>query len=157
MASDFGVSEALRRIEHLIRVGTVEEFDGGKAAVRVRWGPDDDSVSDWLPIVQLGSKDVTIWAPPVVGSQVTVLSEGGDTARGLVMPGPYAGNAPDDRGEAVRLTMPGLDLEIAGGVATVTVSTAKFVGNVEVDGDLKVTGSTDLTSTKINGIEQAGN
>lgn len=136
MPSDFALSEALRRLEHLIKVGTVEDFDGGKAAVRVRWGPDADAVSGWLPIIQLGSKDVRIWAPPVVGSQVVVLSEGGDTARGMVMPGPYSGNAPDDRGEAVRVTMPGLDLEISGGVATLTVSTVHFSGDVIVDGDV---------------------
>jgi len=128
------VSDLSQRLNRMVIVGTVEELDGAAALVKVRFGP--EAVSDWLPIVQLGSKDVSIWAPPMRGTQVIVLSPGGDTTKGLVMPGPYSGNAPDNRADAVRITMPGCDIDISGGEAKVTVATARFSGDVIVDGDV---------------------
>lgn len=147
------IADLQRRLNRMVIVGTVEELDGARAMVRVRFGP--EAVSDWLPIVQLGSKDVAIWAPPMEGSQVVVVSPGGDTTKGLVMPGPYSGNAPDARGDAVRLTMPGCDIAISGGVATVTVATAKFSGDVIVDGDV-IAGGVSLRTHTHGGVIPGG-
>lgn len=138
--NDFAMSEAVRRIEQMVRVATVEEIDGPGGTVKVRWGPGDDAVSDWLHMAQLGSKDVRIWVPQTVGSQVMVLSPGGDTTKGIVMPGPWAGNAPDDRPESLRLTMPGLDLEVVDGKAKLTISDVEFTGNIKVGGDAEIGG-----------------
>lgn len=138
--SDFALSDTMRRVEQVVKIATVAEINGPNGAVKVRWGPGDDAVSDWLQMGQLGSKDVRIWVPQTVGSQVIVLSEGGDTAKGIVMPGPWAGNAPDDRPESLRITMPGLDLEVADGKVTFTAADVEFSGNIKVVGDAEIGG-----------------
>lgn len=147
------VSELMRVVERMVIIATVLELDPVTARVRVSLGPGVPSA--WLPFAQLGSKDVRIWVPPVVGSQVVVFSPGGNTARGIVFPGPYDGSAPDDRAETIRLSMPGLDLVVAGGVATVEVSTLQVNGNVIVDGDVVASG-VSLVSHTHGGVQSGG-
>jgi phage baseplate assembly protein gpV len=131
--SAFEIAQLAQAIERVVMVGTVTEIDAPAARVRVSLGT--DAVSDWLPFVQFGSATVRVWIPPVVGSQVTVFSPGGDTTRGLVFPGPFDGSAPDDRTEAVRISMPGVDLELVGGVLRV------LAGSIDVpNGDVVASG-----------------
>ena len=136
--SGLALSEIMRVIERIVIIGTVVEFDPAAARARVSLGP--GVTSGWLAIAQMGSKDVRLWIPPVVGSQVLVLSPGGDTARGVVYPGPYDGVAPDDRASSVRLSMPGVDIAVNEGVATVSLTTMNVTGNIVVDGDVIASG-----------------
>jgi len=136
--SNLALSEVMRIVERMVIIGTVVEFDPAVAKARVSLGA--GVVSGWLAIAQMGSKDVRIWVPLVVGSQVVVFSPGGDTARGIVYPGPYDGAAPDDRDSSIRLSMPGVDIAVNGGVATVSLTTMKVTGNIIVDGDVIASG-----------------
>lgn len=134
----FGEQEALRKIERMVIVATVVDLDTAATKARVEIAP--GVISNWLSFIQLGSKDVRIWCPPVIGSQVVVLSPGGDTANGLILPGPYEGAAPDNRAASMRVTMPGIDIQMIAGVATVTLTTAHITGDVVIDGALRLTG-----------------
>ena len=136
--SSLALSEIMRVIERIVIIGTVVEFDPATARARVALGP--GVISGWLAIAQMGSKDVRLWIPPVVGSQVVVFSPGGDTARGVVYPGPYDGAAPDDRASSVRLSMPGVDIAVDAGVATVSLTTMHLTGDIIVDGDVIASG-----------------
>lgn len=136
--SNLALSEVMRIVERMVIIGTVVEFDPAGAKARVSLGP--GVVSGWLAIAQMGSKDVRIWVPLVAGSQVVVFSPGGDTARGIVYPGPYDGAAPDDRGSSIRLSMPGVDIAVDGGIATVSLTTMNVTGNIVVDGDVIASG-----------------
>jgi phage baseplate assembly protein gpV len=143
--SAFEIAQLAQAIERVVMVGTVTDIDAPAARVRVSLGT--DAVSDWLPFVQFGSAAVRVWIPPVVGSQVTVFSPGGDTTRGLVFPGPYDGSAPDNRTSAVRISMPGVDLELVDGVMRV------IAGSIEVpNGDVVASGISLVNHTH-GGIE----
>lgn len=88
--SDYTLSELMRRVERMVVVTTVTARSGKK--VKVAWA--DGVESDWLTLAQLGSKDQKFWIPQNAGDQVVVFSPGGDTTKGIVYPGPFAGAAP---------------------------------------------------------------
>lgn len=90
--SDFALSQLMQMLERLIMVSTVVEVDRGTARARVDWG--NGAHSDWLPIAQLGSEALKFWIPPEPGTQVIVLSPGGDTTRGIILPGPFSSAPP---------------------------------------------------------------
>lgn len=88
--SEFSLSQIMQALERMVMVATVLERSGDK--VRVEWA--DGAPSNWLKLAQLGSKDQKFWIPQNVGDQVLVLSPGGDTTKGIVYPGPFAGGVP---------------------------------------------------------------
>ena len=88
--SEFALSQIMQAIDRMIMIATVIERDGDR--VRVSWA--DGAPSDWLALAQLGSKNQQFWIPQNAGDQVLVLSPGGDTTKGIVYPGPFAGPAP---------------------------------------------------------------
>lgn len=89
--SEFTLSQVMQALERLIMVATVIERNGAKA--KVKWS-EDGAESDWLPIAQLGSEAQKFWIPPTAGTQVVVFSPGGNTAHGIIFPGPFAGGVP---------------------------------------------------------------
>lgn len=92
---DYHLTELARRLENLLRVGTVEAADYAKARVRIRCG---QLVTGWLPwLTARAGQDVDWWAPDI-GEQVLVLSPSGDMALGIVLPAIYqrAVPAPED-------------------------------------------------------------
>ena len=88
--SDFTLSQIMQALERIVVVATVVARDGDRA--KVAWA--DGVHSDWLKIAQLGSNELQFWIPPSVGTQVVVFSPGGDTTRGIIFPGPFAGSVP---------------------------------------------------------------
>jgi hypothetical protein len=88
--SEFTLSQLMQAVERMIMVATVTARDGDRA--KVKWA--DGAESDWLKIAQLGSEELKFWIPPSVGTQVVVLSPGGNTAHGIIYPGPFAGGVP---------------------------------------------------------------
>jgi phage baseplate assembly protein V len=79
-----------RRIESLIRLGTVAEVDHARARCRVTSG---SLTTDWLPWLALRAGTTRTWNPPTVGEQVLVLSPSGETAAGVVLIGIYSDTA----------------------------------------------------------------
>lgn len=83
MSNEARLTELERRLENMLRVGTIAEADYATARVRVK---DGDMLTGWLPwFTHRASTDTTWWAPEV-GEQVMVLSPSGDPAQGVVLP-----------------------------------------------------------------------
>jgi len=83
--------EAARRLENLIRRGTVAAVQlTSPACLRVKVG---DNTTDWLPWLALragGAQGGRHWCPPVVGEQAVVLCQGGDMTQGVALVGLYS-------------------------------------------------------------------
>ncbi|WP_240453462.1 phage baseplate assembly protein V [Janthinobacterium agaricidamnosum] len=89
------LSDLLRLLQNLIRLGTIAEVKGAKA--RVRLGPTLTTV--WLKWVTPRAGSTRTWSTPTIGEQVIVFSPGGDLTRGIILPALYsqAFDAPDTR------------------------------------------------------------
>ncbi|ACO79893.1 Phage P2 baseplate assembly gpV-like protein [Azotobacter vinelandii CA] len=88
-------ADLTRRLENLIRLGTVAEVDPDVARCRVQTG---GLLTGWLPwLAERAGFDRT-WNPPSTGEQCLLLSPSGDPATGIVLLGLYstASPAPDD-------------------------------------------------------------
>lgn len=76
-----------RRIENLIRTGTVSAVDYDQRRVRVRSGGLE---SHWLPWLTARAGATRTWSPPDVGEQVVLLCPSGDPAVGIALTGLYS-------------------------------------------------------------------
>ena len=87
--------ELSRRLENLLRIGTIIEIDHAQARCRVKLGGID---SNWLAWLTARAGNTQTWSPPTVGEQVLVLSPSGEPANGIVLTGIYcsAHNAPSN-------------------------------------------------------------
>lgn len=159
------------------KFGVVCDLDASTMRARVTL-PDEDGISTaFLPIIQEETVSNPSSKTLSIGSHVMVaLDEAGNT--GAII-GPYyeEGHTPP-AGEGIWIRRmsdggvvvydPGsgsftvkatstLHLEVSGNIVTIDGSGIHITGNVTIDGDLGVTGATDLKDTKINGIAQSGN
>lgn len=144
--------ELSRRLENLIRIGTIAEVDHPNALCRVRTG---GLLTDWLPFVPARAGNTRTWDPPTVGEQVTVLSPSGEPAGGIVLTGIYStahaapSQSPDDHvidypdGARIAynhatgaLTAIGIQTARIEAAASVTLDTpyTHVTGQLEVDG-----------------------
>jgi phage baseplate assembly protein V len=88
------IAELSRKLENMIRIGTIAEIDHAARRVRVDSGA---LTTDWLKW-RAGRAGATLtWEPPTLGEQVMILSPSGELANGIVMPSIYsdAHDAPD--------------------------------------------------------------
>ncbi|WP_432239905.1 phage baseplate assembly protein V [Herbaspirillum robiniae] len=84
------ISEIIRVIPNLIRIGNVEQVNADK--VRVRLSP--TLLTTWLQWVALRAGDVVEWSPLSIGEQVVVLSPNGDLTQGKVLGGLFSTDSP---------------------------------------------------------------
>lgn len=80
------LSDLLRLLQNLIRLGTIAEVEGAKA--RVRLGP--TLTTKWLNWTTPRAGSTRTWSAPTVGEQVIVVSPGGDLTRGIILPALYS-------------------------------------------------------------------
>lgn len=80
------LADLARRLENLIRLGTVAAVDHGSARCRVQSG---GILTAWLPWVERRAGLTRHWTPPTVGEQVIVFSPSGEPAAGVVLTGLY--------------------------------------------------------------------
>jgi phage baseplate assembly protein V len=80
------LSDLLRLLQNLIRLGTIAEINGAKA--RVRLGP--TLTTEWLNWATRRAGSTHTWSAPTVGEQVIVISPGGDLTRGIIVPALYS-------------------------------------------------------------------
>ena len=91
--------ELSRRLENLIRIGTIHSVDHAAVRVRVQSG---NLVTQWLPWVEHRAGQTTTWDPPTVGEQCMVISPSGEPAGGIVIYGLHTAaiqppsHSPDD-------------------------------------------------------------
>lgn len=76
--------ELSRRIENLIRFGSIHSVDHAKRLCRVQSG---GMVTQWLPWIERRAGATTTWDPPTIGEQCVVLSPSGEPAGGMVFYG----------------------------------------------------------------------
>jgi phage baseplate assembly protein V len=76
--------ELSRRLENLIRLGTIHSIDHAAVRVRVQTGR---LVTQWLPWLEHRAGATTSWDPPTVGEQCVILSPSGEPAGGIVLRG----------------------------------------------------------------------
>lgn len=82
--------EILRRLENLVRVGTIAAVRHGRPArCRVRTG---NLTTNWVPwlTARAGGLKRRQWWPPVVGEQCLMLAPGGDLLNAVALPGIYS-------------------------------------------------------------------
>ena len=82
----FRLAELERRLDNLLRWGTVAQADYAAARVRVQSG---DLLTGWIPwLTRRAAGDIDWWAPEV-GEQVMLLSPCGDPAQAVCLPAVY--------------------------------------------------------------------
>ena len=82
--------EILRRLENLVRVGTIAEVRHGQPArCRVRTGNLTTAWVPWLAQRAAGAAG-NHWWPPAIGEQCLLLAPGGDLLNAVALPGVYS-------------------------------------------------------------------
>lgn len=75
-----------RRLDNLIRLGTIAAVDHTQALCRVQSG---GLLTAWLPWFARRAGETRTWCPPTIGDQVMVFCPSGEPAAGLVLAGLY--------------------------------------------------------------------
>lgn len=144
---EFRLAELERRLNNLVRYGTVAEADYASARVRVKSG---ELLTGWLPWLTHRASNDRTWHAPEVGEQVLLISSCGDPAQAVVLPAIYQAAHPagGDRETVARIDFADggffeYDRESGAmtinviGAAVITVggkTTLKSAGTVEIDG-----------------------
>ncbi len=157
------LADLSRRLESLIRTGTIAAVDLPAVRVRVRSG---GLLTRELPWLEQRAANTTTWDPPVVGEQVLLLCPSGNPAAGVVLRGlhtdalPPPSSSADEHvtrfpdGAVIKYNHASSALA-ATGIKTATVEASELVtldvpkthitGDVTIDGDLLVLGRATIT------------
>lgn len=87
MHPDTAHLDTLRRLDNLVRLGTIAAVDHDAARCRVQTG---GNLTGWLPWLAQRAGTTRTWCPPTVGEQVIILSPSGEPAGGIVLTGLYS-------------------------------------------------------------------
>ncbi|MDW9426739.1 phage baseplate assembly protein V, partial [Yersinia enterocolitica] len=85
------LTEILRLLRNLVRIGTVAEVDLDQALCRVATG---DNITGWLNWLTLRAGQSRSWWAPSEGEQVLILSLGGELDTAFVLPGIFSDDFP---------------------------------------------------------------
>ena len=168
------LSDLLRLLQNLIRLGTIAEVKGAKA--RVKLGP--KLTTEWLNWATPRAGSTRTWSAPTVGEQVIVFSPGGDLTRGVILPALYslAFDAPetsptvhttyypdgavvqyDHAAHALTATLPGGTATITADKVTSNAPSTICTGDLTVMKNLIVNGATALNGgVKAGGDQSSG-
>ena len=134
----FELSEILRRLANVVRLGAVAEVDLPAARARVRYDTDaagDDILTAWLPWLTLRAGADRTWWAPTVGEQVVVLAPGGELPQAVILPALYREDHPAPADEASKhVTRYGDDIRIE-----VDTAAHRFGITVPAGGELVLT------------------
>lgn len=81
------IAELRRRLDNMIRLGTIAQVDHANALCRVKSGA---ILTGWLPFFTRRAGTTNEWAPVSAGEQCAVLSPSGELAQGVVLVGLYS-------------------------------------------------------------------
>jgi phage baseplate assembly protein V len=76
-----------RRLESLLRLGTIAAVDHAQAVARVQSG---GILSDWLPWLERRAGKTRDWNPPTAGEQCLLLSPSGEPGAGVILTGLFS-------------------------------------------------------------------
>lgn len=85
---DFLLAELSRRLDNVVRLGTVREVDADGVRVRVAYHAGEDgeeALTGWRPWFAARAGESRTWDPPTEGEQAVLLSPGGDLAQGFAL------------------------------------------------------------------------
>jgi len=85
------ITDLLRRLENLIRLGTIAAVDHQAARCTVKSG--GLSIPN-LPWLALRAGDSSDWDPPMVGEQCILIAPSGEPAQGIALVGLYSQQRP---------------------------------------------------------------
>lgn len=148
-------TDLLRRLDNLLRLGTVAEIDLVNARVRVQSG---EILTAFLPWFTFRAGTTQSWSAPTVGEQCLVLAVGGELTMGVVIVGLYASNAPSNNADehlvkfpdgaeicynhsSSHLSAKNCQTATIQASQSITADTPSFTctGNVQINGTLSVT------------------
>nr|WP_295237833.1 phage baseplate assembly protein V [uncultured Brevundimonas sp.] len=137
-------------IGNLARVGVIESVDLAAGKAVVRFGDELTPPIDWM----MSAGDTRIWMPPTKGEQVQVLACEGDIEQAVILGGlPSSISAPLFLGATVAIQFKDgavikydpeshrLHFDLPGSAVITAPSGAVLDCDVEIQGDLKVTGA----------------
>jgi len=148
------MSDLLRKIDNLIRVGTIVEVNLSSLPAMVRVEVDEGVKSDWMPFSQSFIGQTMIWCAPKVGTSGLVVSEGGENRVNRFFPCfNDASNAPSLGDDDFKIFLKNGDsIHHNSGSGTLTINSANNVivnsetadvnaPNITLNGDVTVTKS----------------
>ncbi|HDL6514111.1 TPA: phage baseplate assembly protein V [Yersinia enterocolitica] len=135
MQTQTQITEILRLLRNLVRIGTVAEVDLDQALCRVATG---DNTTGWLNWLTLRAGQSRSWWAPSEGEQVLILSLGGELDTAFVLPGIFSDDFPPPSASAngLYITFPdGATLHyepdsgelLADGIKTAVINAAESV------------------------------
>lgn len=142
------VAELRRRLDNMLRLGTIAQVDHAKALCRVQSGA---ILTGWLPWLSLRAGTTKRWNPPSANEQCIVFSPSGELAQGIALVGIYSsGNpAPGSAANLDRTTYPDgavieydaaahkLRAQLPGGGQAELIA----AGGITIVGDITLTGT----------------
>ncbi|MGF6474765.1 phage baseplate assembly protein V [Pantoea dispersa] len=153
------LSEMLRLLRNLIRIGTVSAVNLDAGLCRVDTG---NNTTGWLHWLTARAGKTRSWNAPSVGEQVLVLCLGGELDTGFVLPGVYsdASAAPSASADALHWSFPDgavIEYEPATGALSATgVKTATIKAAVKILFDSPEVECTALLKTAQLEVTQGG-
>jgi phage baseplate assembly protein V len=141
-------TDLIRRLENLLRAGTIADIDPEAPRCRVKTG---GLLTGWLPFFAPRAGSDSEWDPPSAGEQCLVLSPSGNPATGFVLYGIFSDQfpAPDNNlARHRRKYRDGAIVEYDTATHTLTATlpdggTANLTapGGVNITGDVHITGN----------------
>lgn len=146
------ITDIIRRLENVIRLGTVTQVDHGKARCRVQSG---GITTGWLPWLAQRAGETRTWCPPTEGEQVLVVAPGGELTQAVVFSGLFSDANPANSSLAKvhRTDYPDgaiveydsnthhLHAVLPAGTARIEASHVTITGSVTVEGSVRVLGT----------------
>lgn len=146
------LTDLIRRLENLLRAGTIADIDPEAPRCRVKTG---GLVTGWLPFFAPRAGTDSEWDPPSKGEQCLVLSPSGNPATGFVLFGIFSDQFPSPDNKLSRRRRKYRDgaivdydtethtltatLPEGGKVELIVPSGLKIKGDVDIDGLVNVT------------------
>lgn len=156
-------TDLLRRLDNLLRLGTIAEVNHTNACVRVRSGT---ILTDWLPWLTFRAGSSQTWSPLTVNEQCLIFAISGELTTAVVLSGLYTQNAPSHAedehcftfadGAEIKYNQTSGHLSVKNcqtaeihAISRVTLNTTKVIctGNVQIQGDLSVSGNIETQSS----------
>lgn len=153
------LSEMLRLLRNLIRIGTVSAVNLDDGVCRVDTG---NNTTGWLHWLTARAGKTRSWNAPSVGEQVLVLCLGGELDTGFVLPGVYSDTsaAPSASADALHWSFPDgavIEYEPATGALRATgIQTANIKAAVKILFDSPEVECTALLKTAQLEVTQGG-
>ncbi|MCB4794249.1 phage baseplate assembly protein V [Pseudomonas sp. NP21570] len=142
------ITDLLRRLENLIRLGTIAAVDHQAARCTVKSG--GLSIPN-LPWLALRAGDSIDWDPPTVSEQCILIAPSGEPAQGIALVGLYSQQrpAPSNSANVRRRTYPDgavIDYDHATHTLSATLPTGGQA-QLTAPGGVTILGNVDITGT----------